>query len=106
MYNYNTLSGQFLQYKRYLGYKYKTDEIVIKEIVKYLNDFNIDIITKEVIENYVRLNKNMAQNTIARNIVTFKEFCHIKYQIRFIQEKQSTKPTYILMMKSREYIIT
>ena len=25
MYNYNTLSEEFLQYKNYLGYKYKSD---------------------------------------------------------------------------------
>ena len=75
MYNYNTLSEQFLQYKKYLGYKYKTDELVIKEIVKYLTDNNIKIITKEVVENYVRLNENLSQNTIARNISTFRSFC-------------------------------
>ena len=36
MYNYNKLFLEFLQYKRFLGYKYRTDEIVLKEIVKYL----------------------------------------------------------------------
>ena len=81
MYNYNTLSEEFLQYKNYLGYKYKSDSIIIKEIVKYLNDNKIDIITKEVVENYVRLNKNLTQNTIARNISTFKAFCkYLKLQ--------------------------
>lgn len=81
MYNYNTLSKDFLQYKKFLGYKYKTDSIIIKEIVKYLNDNNIDIITKEVVENYVRLNKNLTHNTISRNISTFRAFCkYLKQQ--------------------------
>mgnify|MGYP005775574033 CR=1 FL=1 len=81
MYNYNKLSEEFLQYKKFLGYKYKSDSIIIKEIVKYLNDFNINNITKEVFENYVRLNENLSQNTIARNISTFKEFCkYLKLQ--------------------------
>lgn len=75
MYNYNTLINEFLQYKRFLGYKYNTDEIVLKEIVKYLTENNINIITKEVVENYVRLNNNLNSNTISRNISTFKEFC-------------------------------
>ena len=59
MYDYNKLFLEFLQYKRYLGYKYKTDEIILKEIVKYLNDNHIDVITKDVVENYVRLNTNL-----------------------------------------------
>ena len=46
MCNYHTLGNDFLQYKRFLGYKYKTDEIVIKEIIKYLENNNINIITK------------------------------------------------------------
>ena len=75
MHDYNKLFLKFLQYKRYLGYKYKTDEIVLKEIVKYLNDNNINVITKEVIENYARLNSNLNSNTIARNMGVFREFC-------------------------------
>lgn len=75
MYNYNKLFLEFLQYKRFLGYKYRTDEIVLKEIVKYLNDNHINIITKDVIEDYVRLNSNLNSNTISRNISTFREFC-------------------------------
>lgn len=103
MYNYINLSKQFLQYKRYLGYKYKTDEIIIKEIVKYLNDNNIDIITKEVIENYVRLNRNLTQNTIARNIVTFKAFCkYIKQQ--GIEAYQVSDKIYTREIKYKAYI--
>lgn len=81
MYDYNKLFLDFLQYKRYLGYKYKTDEIVLKEIVKYLIENNIKIITKEVIEDYARLNSNLNSNTIARNIGVFREFCkYLKLQ--------------------------
>ena len=81
MYDYNKLFLEFLQYKRFLGYKYRTDEIVLKEIVKCLTENNINIITKEVVENYVRLNKNLNSNTISRNISTFKEFCkYLKLQ--------------------------
>ena len=43
MYDYNKLFLDFLQYKRYLGNKYKTDEIVLKEIVQYLTENNIEI---------------------------------------------------------------
>ena len=75
MYNYNKLFLEFLQYKRFLGYKYKTDEIILKEIVKYLNDNHINMITKDVVEDYVRLNSNLNSNTISRNISTFREFC-------------------------------
>ena len=103
MYNYNTLSQKFLQYKRYLGYKYKTDETVIKEIVKYLNNFNIDIITKEVVENYVRLNNNLTQNTIARNISTFRSFCkYLKQQ--GIEAYQISKNMYTGKIKYKAYI--
>ncbi|HCY43996.1 MAG TPA: hypothetical protein DHU33_01055 [Firmicutes bacterium] len=75
MYDYNSLTNDFLQYKRFLGYKYKSDEIIIKEIVKYLNDNNISIITKEITERYARINPNLAANTISRNMDTFREFC-------------------------------
>ena len=75
MYDYNKLFLDFLQYKRYLGYKYKTDEIVLKEIVQYLTENNIEIITKAVIEDYARLNSNLNSNTIARNMGVFREFC-------------------------------
>ena len=103
MYNYNTLSQEFLQHKRYLGYKYKTDEIVIKEIVKYLNDFNIDVITKEIVENYVRLNKNLTQNTIARNISTFRSFCKYLKQ-HGIEAYQISKNIYTGKIKCKAYI--
>ena len=62
MCNYHTLGNDFLQYKRFLGYKYKTDEIVIKEIIKYLENNNINIITKEIVEDYARINSNLSPN--------------------------------------------
>ena len=74
MYDYNKLFLDFLQYKRYLGYKYKTDEIVLKEIVQYLTENNIEIITKAVIEDYARLNSNLNSNTIARNMGYLENF--------------------------------
>lgn len=81
MYDYNKLFLDFLQYKHYLGYKYRTDEIVLKEIVKYLTENNIGMITKEVIEDYARLNSNLKSNTIARNMCVFREFCkYLKLQ--------------------------
>ena len=82
MCNYHTLGIDFLQYKRFLGgYKYKTDEIVIKEIVKYLENNNVNVIAKEVIENYARINSNLSSNTIARNMGVFREFCkYLKLQ--------------------------
>ena len=81
MCNYHTLGNDFLQYKRFLGYKYKTDEIVIKEIVKYLENNNINIITKEIVEYYARINSNLSPNTIARNMGVFREFCkYLKLQ--------------------------
>ena len=81
MCNYHTLGNNFLQYKRFLGYKYKTDEIVIKEIVKYLENNNVNVITKEVVENYARINRNLSSNTIARNMGVFREFCkYLKLQ--------------------------
>ena len=46
MYKYNTLILDFLQYKRNLGYKYKSEEIILKEIAKYLSDNDVTIITK------------------------------------------------------------
>lgn len=74
MYNYHNLSLEFLQYKSYLGYSYKSDSIILKEIIKFLGDNQVEIITKEVVEKYVRLNPNWNQNTINRNITTFREF--------------------------------
>ena len=49
MYDYNKLFLDFLQYKRYLGYKYKTDEIVLKEIVQYLTENNIEILSLKLL---------------------------------------------------------
>lgn len=82
MYNYNTLCKEFLQYKKSLGYKYKTDAIIINEIKIYLISNKINIITKEVIEQYARLNNNLDSNTIARNMNVFREFCkYLKLQV-------------------------
>ena len=75
MYDYNTLCNNFLQYKKYLGYKYRTDTFVIKRIRKYLIYNKIEKITKEVTEDFARLNKNLDSNTIARNMGVFREFC-------------------------------
>lgn len=81
MYDYNTLCDEFIQYKLFLGYKYKTDNIVINEIKGYLIQNNISVITMEVTENYARINENLSSNTIARNMGVFREFCHfLKYQ--------------------------
>lgn len=81
MYDYNTLCDDFLQYKKFLGYKYGTDTVVIKQIKKYLIDNKIEKITKEVTEQYARLNQNLDANTIARNMGVFREFClYLKIQ--------------------------
>ncbi len=76
MYDYNTILDEFIQFKHFLGYKYKTDEIVINEIKKYLIENNVTEITKEVTETYARLNSNISANTIARNMGVFREFCN------------------------------
>lgn len=81
MCEYNTISNEFIQFKRFLGYKYKTDEIIINEISNYLTDNNITKITKDVVDNYARLNENISSNTLARNMAVFREFCNfLKYQ--------------------------
>ena len=41
MQDYNTLFKEFIQYKHFCGYKYKTGEIVLKEIITYLIQNNI-----------------------------------------------------------------
>ena len=64
MCNYHTLGSNFLQYKRFLGYKYKTDEVVIKEIVKYLENNNINIITKEIVDLNVIMNIYLLKRNI------------------------------------------
>lgn len=81
MYNYNNLCDEFLQYKKYLGYKYNTEKIIINEIKKFLIDNNVDIITKEITEKYARININRNSNGIARNMGVLKEFCkYLKMQ--------------------------
>ena len=81
MQEYNTIFDEFIQFKHFLGYKYKTDEVVIKEIKNYLIENNITKITKEVTEAYARINPNLKANTIARNMGVFREFCiFLKYQ--------------------------
>ena len=72
MQDYHTLSQLFLQQKQFLGYRYKTEEIVLKEIVTFLNGRDI---TKEVTEEYARMNQNIHSNTIARNMGVLREFC-------------------------------
>ncbi len=74
MCNYNTLSKKFLQYKNFCGYSYKSDSIILKEIVNFLEENNIKEITKQTVEKYARLNPNIKQNTLVRNMVVFKEF--------------------------------
>lgn len=75
MQDYNTIINDFLQYKRLMGYKYKTDEIVLNEIKKYLIDNNVENITQDVTENYARININLNPNTISRNMGVFRELC-------------------------------
>ena len=72
MQDYHTLSQSFLQQKQFLGYNYKTEEIILKEIVTFLNERDI---TKEVTEEYARMNRNRHSNTIARNMGVLREFC-------------------------------
>lgn len=72
MQDYHTLSKKFLQQKRSLGYRYKTEEVILNEIVRFLGDREI---TKEVMEEYARINKNRHSNTIARNMGVSREFC-------------------------------
>jgi integrase len=75
MYNYNTLKDEFLQYKHFLGVKYNTELIIMNDIVNYLIENKIEIITNEVTKNYIRRNPNISSNTIARNMGVFREFC-------------------------------
>ena len=56
MCHYNTLSKKFLQYKNFCGYSYKSDSIILKEIVNFLEENNIKEITKQTVEKYARLN--------------------------------------------------
>ena len=72
MYDYHTLSKLFLQQKQFLGYCYKTEEVVLKEIVTFLNGRKIK---KEITEEYARINKNRHFNTISRNMGILRVFC-------------------------------
>ncbi len=76
MYNYNTLKDEFLQYKHFLGMKYKTEKTVMNEIVQFLVNNNINMITKDTVIKYAHINPNISSNTLARNMVVFREFCH------------------------------
>lgn len=81
MYNYNNLCDDFLQYKKFLGYKYNTEIIIMNEIKRFLIEHNVDIITKEVTQKYARLNINRNANGISRNMGVLKEFCkYLKMQ--------------------------
>ena len=115
MYKYNTLILDFLQYKRNLGYKYRSEEIILKEIAKYLSNNDVTIITKEITEKYARNNENISQNTLARNMGVFREFNKYLllndiecYQIPlklYPQNHHNFIPYVFLMMKLKEYIL-
>ena len=74
MNNWQELGNNFIKQKRYLGYKYKTDNNVIKSITIFLEKENVTNINKDVVDKYVRLNPNISSNTLARNIGVFREF--------------------------------
>ncbi len=93
MYNYHTLSENFLQYKRFLGYSYHTDTIVMKEIAQFLTENNVEEITREVTEKYARINLNRHSNTISRNMGVFREFC-LYLQLQGINCYQIPKKLY------------
>ena len=107
------MSEKFIKQKRYLGYKYSSDEIILKEFIKLLKEKNIEIITKEVIEDYVKHNLNYKPTTVNRNISTIKEFClYLKtqgievYQIpdkKYRRKKQKRIP-YIFTKKEMSII--
>ena len=94
MHDYNTIIFDFIQYKRYLGYKYKTDEIVLNQIKKYLLENNVENITREVIENFARLNQNLDSNTISRNMNVFRELCKYIHIQKGIECYQISKKHY------------
>lgn len=80
MHNYDTLSEEFLQYKKSLGYKYN-ETTRMNEIKRFLKKNKVKTITKDVIEKYAKLNPNRKQNTVARNLGLFREFCiYLKMQ--------------------------
>lgn len=95
------LCDKFIEFKKYMGYKYKTDTIVMNNIKKFLVDNKTEQITKEVVEKYARLNPNIKTNTLARNINVFREFC--KYlKMQDIVSYQIPKKFY--PQKSKQYI--
>ena len=101
MNNWEELGKNFIKQKQYLGYKYRTEFIVIMEIATYLTKEKVEIITKEVTEKYARINLNLKSNTIARNMGVFREFC--KYlKTQNINSYQI--PPKIYPQKHREYI--
>ena len=75
MNNWQELGENFIKQKQFLGYKYRTETIVIRCITKFLIEENVELITKEVTEKYARINLNLSSNTIARNIGVMREFC-------------------------------
>ena len=110
MQDYHTLSQLFLQQKQFLGYRYKTEEIVLKEIVTFLNGQEI---TKEITEEYARMNQNIHSNTIARNMGVLREFCkYLKtqgincYQIpeKIYPQNHKSYIPYIFSHKEIKYI--
>ena len=74
MTNWQELGNNFIKQKRYLGYKYKTDSIVIKSITMFLENEKVIKVDKDVVNKYVKLNPNISSNTLARNIGVFREF--------------------------------
>ena len=99
--NWEELGNSFINQKQFLGYKYKTDLYIIKEIVKFLTNENVIKISKETIDNYAKINPNIKVNTIARNINVFKEFC--KYlETQGVSCYQIPKKIY--SQKSKKYI--
>ena len=74
MNNWQEHGENFIKQKQFLGYKYKTDTVVVKSIITFLNENNVKTITKEIIEKYSKINVNLKYNTIARNMGVFREF--------------------------------
>ena len=72
--NWEELGNSFIKQKQFLGYKYKTESIVIKSIAIFLEKENITEITKDIIDKYAKLNPNISPNTLARSMGVFREF--------------------------------
>ena len=75
MNNWQELGENFIKQKQFLGYKYRTETIVIRCITNFLMEENVEAITKKVTEKYARINLNLSSNTIARNMGVMREFC-------------------------------